>query len=190
MAETIVRGAGFRCSCWCAIVQKKKGLKHYLWLLYKLLIHKPTLNSLVVGEKSMNTGGCKGLEARSWRDLYQAAIYESDVNRLPDRIADAETALVMRARELVYASGDKIEEEESLDDAMFILHALRSSLRNIDGRVRKSSAISATPRALVVAAPASAAEIDGTTQRKHLPESLDPRGMGVRDPSARLKIAS
>src|SRR6266446_6633846 len=77
----------------------------------------------------MNTGVCKGLDAQSWKDLYQAAMCESDVNKLPERIADAEAVLVMRARELFYRSGDRFEEEESLDDAMCVLNALRSSLK-------------------------------------------------------------
>lgn len=77
----------------------------------------------------MNTATCRGLYTHPWKELYQAAIHESDLNKLPERITDAETALVMRVRELFYTSGDKFEEEESLDDAMFILHALRSSLK-------------------------------------------------------------
>jgi len=68
--------------------------------------------------------------AQTWKDLYQAAIHESDLNRLPERIADAEIALVLRARELFYTSEDRIEEGESLDDAMCILHALLSSLKH------------------------------------------------------------
>ncbi len=86
----------------------------------------------------MNTGVCKGLDAQSWKDLYQAAMCEADVNKLPERIADAEAALVMRARELFYISGDKFDEEECLDDAICILHALRSSLK------RRPSAIQGT----------------------------------------------
>ena len=86
----------------------------------------------------MNTGICKGLDAQSWKDLYQAAMCESDVNKLPERIADAETALVMRERDLFYTSGDRFEEEESLDDAMCVLNALRSSLK------RRPSAIHST----------------------------------------------
>jgi hypothetical protein len=61
----------------------------------------------------MNAATCKGLFTESWKDLYQAAIRESDLTKLPERIADAETALVMRARDLFYASGDKIDEKES-----------------------------------------------------------------------------
>ncbi|MGC2186550.1 MAG: hypothetical protein WA637_25005 [Terriglobales bacterium] len=87
----------------------------------------------------MNTGICKGLDARSWKDLYQAALCESDLNKLPERIADAETALVMRARDLFYTSGDKIDEAESLDDAMCILHALRSSLKRRPSVIQSTS---------------------------------------------------
>ena len=88
----------------------------------------------------MNTGICKGSDARSWKDLYQAALCESDLNKLPERIADAETALAMRTRELSYTSGDKFEEKDSLDDALCILHALRSSLK------RRPTAVPATNR--------------------------------------------
>jgi len=37
----------------------------------------------------------------------------------------------MRARELFYRSGNKSEEEESLDDATCILHALRTSRKHL-----------------------------------------------------------
>jgi len=77
----------------------------------------------------MNTGTCRGLDARSWKDLYRAAMGESDLDKLAERIADAETALVMRTRELSFTSGDKFEEKDSLDDALCILHALQSSLK-------------------------------------------------------------
>jgi len=60
----------------------------------------------------------------TWKDLYHAAIHESDLNKLPERITDAEIAVV---RELFYTSDYRIGEEESLDEAMCILHALRSS---------------------------------------------------------------
>lgn len=77
----------------------------------------------------MNTGTRKGLDAQSWKDLYQIAMYESDVNKLSDRIGDAEGAIVLRARQLFYTSQDSSEEQESLDNALCILHALRSSLK-------------------------------------------------------------
>ena len=78
----------------------------------------------------MNTAVVRALKPKSWRNLYQAAICESDLTKLPGRIDDAETALVKRARELLQAVGDEAEERESLDDTMRILHALRRSLEH------------------------------------------------------------
>ena len=63
------------------------------------------------------------------KESYQAVILEPDLNKLPERIAEAETALTLRARELFYATEDDAAEGESLDDAMCILHALTSSLK-------------------------------------------------------------
>ena len=71
---------------------------------------------------------CNGLDTGACKDLYQYALFESDLNKLPKRIAEAETALVIRARELSHAAGDDIQEEECLDYAMRALHALRSML--------------------------------------------------------------
>ncbi len=59
--------------------------------------------------------------------MYKAALFEVDKTRLPDRIAEAEEALVARARELFHIAGDNIEEEQALDDTMYALHALRNT---------------------------------------------------------------
>jgi hypothetical protein len=64
----------------------------------------------------------------SWRDLYTAALFETDKDRLPLRIADAEKAIVRRARELFSAGADTIEEDQALDDALYALRALQSCL--------------------------------------------------------------
>ena len=91
----------------------------------------------------MNTAVCKGLDTGLWKDLYEAALFESDLNKLTERIAEAETALVMRARELFYAPEDHGEEVERLDYAMCALHALRSSLKR-NPTVIKERMIAAT----------------------------------------------
>ena len=78
----------------------------------------------------MDTAVCGGFKTQSWKDLYQAAISESDLNKLPRRIDDAEAAIVICARELFYAVGDDAEEGERLDDALCILQALRRSLKH------------------------------------------------------------
>jgi hypothetical protein len=75
----------------------------------------------------MNTGSSKSLDSGAWRDLYKAALFEVDNARLPERIAQAEKALALRARELFHIAGDNIEEEQALDDTMYALHALRNT---------------------------------------------------------------
>lgn len=65
---------------------------------------------------------------RSWRELYVAALFETDTNRIPTRIADAEKAIVARARELFAAKSDTIEEDQALDDALYALRALHNCL--------------------------------------------------------------
>jgi hypothetical protein len=63
-----------------------------------------------------------------WRDLYVAALFESDRDSVVPRIAAAEAAIAVRSAELSSASRDTIEEEQDLEDALYALHALRSSL--------------------------------------------------------------
>jgi hypothetical protein len=78
-------------------------------------------------EKIMNTSSSKSLDSGAWRDLYKAALFEVDKTKLPQRIAQAEKALALRARELFQIAGDNIEEEQALDDTMYALHALRNT---------------------------------------------------------------
>jgi hypothetical protein len=66
---------------------------------------------------------------RVWRQFYKAALFELDADKVSDRIAEAETALVTRAHELFHSAGDNIEEEQAVDDAMYAMHALRSALK-------------------------------------------------------------
>ena len=77
----------------------------------------------------MKTGKLGPPHKRVWAQFYKAALFELDTNNVSDRIAEAETALVTRARELFHAAGDDIEEEHAVDDAMYALHALRSALK-------------------------------------------------------------
>jgi hypothetical protein len=48
----------------------------------------------------MSTGICKSPDSRYWRALYKAALSEIGNTKLPERIAEAEKAVVLRAREL------------------------------------------------------------------------------------------
>lgn len=65
---------------------------------------------------------------RKWGKLYCAALFETDRNRIPLRIADAEKAIVARARELFFSGADTIEEDQALDDALYALRALQNCL--------------------------------------------------------------
>jgi hypothetical protein len=61
----------------------------------------------------MNTGTLRSPYKRVWAQFYKAALFELDANKVSDRIAEAETVLVTRARELFHAAGDNIEEEQA-----------------------------------------------------------------------------
>jgi hypothetical protein len=60
-----------------------------------------------------------------WKSLYLAALLDVNENRLPERIAKAEAAIMQREAELRQVAGDHIEEQQYLDDAMYALGALR-----------------------------------------------------------------
>jgi hypothetical protein len=63
--------------------------------------------------------------------LYAAVLFEIDKTKLPERIAQAEKAFALRARELFYAAGDSVEEGQALDDAVYALRALRNDTSSI-----------------------------------------------------------
>jgi len=75
----------------------------------------------------MSTGISKSPDSKYWRQVYRAVLSEIDKSKLAQRIAEAEKAVVLRARELFQAAGDNGEETEALDDVMYALHALRSN---------------------------------------------------------------
>jgi hypothetical protein len=87
----------------------------------------------------MNTGSSESLDSRAWRGLYRAALFEIDEIKLPERIAQAEKAIALRARDLFHMAGDNIEEGQALDDARYALHALRNRPQT-NGRVPYRSA--------------------------------------------------
>ena len=73
---------------------------------------------------------CEKLEFRSssiggWRELYLAALFETNKLNLPSRIAEAENVLLARARELLMVSEHGSEEGKALDKGLYALRALR-----------------------------------------------------------------
>lgn len=65
------------------------------------------------------TGLCK------WRELYLAALFETDQQKVPLCIATAELAMSQRARELFAAPEGGDEERDGLQEALYALQALR-----------------------------------------------------------------
>jgi hypothetical protein len=62
-----------------------------------------------------------------WRQLYLAALFEADRDRLEARIAEAESALVRRGRELFRSPDNHFSEQRAIDAALSALRALRST---------------------------------------------------------------
>jgi hypothetical protein len=65
---------------------------------------------------------------QGWRDPYLAALFETDRQELPSRIAAAEKALRVRARELLVTSEHRSDEGKALDKGLYALRALRDCL--------------------------------------------------------------
>ncbi len=61
-----------------------------------------------------------------WRPLYRAAILETNKMVLPQRVSEAEAAVIARRREIFYADGTP-EEKEALEDALYALHAFTTA---------------------------------------------------------------
>jgi hypothetical protein len=61
-----------------------------------------------------------------WKDLYRAAILETNKGLLHQRVSEAEAAVKTRGREIFYGNGT-LEEIEALEDALYTLRAFRTA---------------------------------------------------------------
>jgi hypothetical protein len=82
----------------------------------------------------MSTGVAVSPTSKSWRELYKAALFETDKNRMSERIAHAEWALVLRARELFHTGSEHLQERQAVDAAIYALQALRRTTPCAAGR--------------------------------------------------------
>lgn len=64
---------------------------------------------------------------KHWKDLYIAALFESDKSKLPRKIADAQIAIVDRRRKVLATASDT-SERQALDTALLSLQALANCL--------------------------------------------------------------
>jgi len=77
----------------------------------------------------METRSHKSPINRGWKELYMAAIFEDDSSKIPQRIAEAERALAVRAVEPFAEGGNHAREQRAMENAMYFLRLLRK----IDG---------------------------------------------------------
>lgn len=69
------------------------------------------------------------LYTQNWRELYRAALFETDSEKLVNSITVAQRALIQRARELFLTPSNNLEEEQAIDDALRALRALHRCLQ-------------------------------------------------------------
>jgi hypothetical protein len=65
--------------------------------------------------------------AQGWRELYIAALFESDRNRIGEKIGQAQVAIGARRRE-IFLSGNDAHERQVLDTPLFSLQSLSNCL--------------------------------------------------------------
>jgi len=100
-----------------------KQLKFQTTRLAKVSAHES-----IPSEKCMQNARSKYSRRPDWQALYVAALFDTEPGKLCEHIAQAEAAILQRERELQTLSGDHIEEQQYLDDAMYTLGALRKTV--------------------------------------------------------------
>ena len=79
----------------------------------------------------MNTAFPPCLNRTEWKTLYRAAILETNKSMLPQRVSEAEEAVIERGREISYDHGAP-EEKDALEDALYALRAYRSAWQHTE----------------------------------------------------------
>jgi len=64
-----------------------------------------------------------------WKKLYTAALMETDNRRTPLLIAQAQSAIIVRARQLFESGDESFSEEQALDSALCTLKLLGNCVR-------------------------------------------------------------
>jgi len=79
----------------------------------------------------MNTASPPCLSRTEWQTLYRVAILETNKSLLPQRVSDAEQAVIKRGREIFQDHGSP-EEKDALADALYALRAFRSAWQHTE----------------------------------------------------------
>lgn len=67
----------------------------------------------------------------NWKTLYRAAILETNKSFIPQRVEEAEEAVLARVREIFYGNSEP-EEKEALEDALYALRAYKTALQHAE----------------------------------------------------------
>lgn len=62
---------------------------------------------------------------KTWQELYKAALFETDKGKTAERIADAEQAIIARARSLFNSPCNPSGERNALDAAFYALNIMK-----------------------------------------------------------------
>ena len=73
-----------------------------------------------------------------WKSLYRAAILETNKNSIPQKVSEAEQAVLARGRQLFHYGGTR--EEQEFEDALYALRAFRSASEHSDAGVVDAAA--------------------------------------------------
>ena len=87
----------------------------------------------------MKTAFPRCQDQAEWQTLYRAAILEKNRAAIPQRVFEAERAVLARGRELCHGDGTP-EEQEALEDALYALRAFRSALEHAEEDIPRSVA--------------------------------------------------
>ena len=75
------------------------------------------------------SGNQSAVVRRNWRELYKAALFETDMSKLPLRIEEARRALAFRSRELFATCPNYDNESEAIDYTLYALQALENCVK-------------------------------------------------------------
>src|SRR5438045_2647439 len=70
-----------------------------------------------------------------WRELYRLAITELNREKIPERVAEAEMALVLRMEQLRVLGGDDETERHDIRAALNGLHTIKRDNLNLSNRM-------------------------------------------------------
>jgi len=67
-----------------------------------------------------------------WKTRYRAAILETNRSVIPQRVSEAEEAVLARGREIFLCGNRDLEEQEALEDALYALRAFKTACQHTE----------------------------------------------------------